>query len=1250
MVERALHYCDEARCAIMEHCAWRAVRAEQRPGGFDCYRCALLGGWPAYMQLPVVRLSTTLMRSCVRGSREQGADAWGAERGHQPLKALPSCHPCLSVPRGDVAPLLQAITCLKSVQSLAANAQRWAPHAIERHALAQLNALLATGLPAAVKGAGARALHLAAALQAVLAGRLGALEALPVGLWTELARGSGAGSGKPGGTSTSDAGDDASTVAGGSCLDDECGPQLCGRQTSSPGRAASVAGPVGEALEGLLQRLRSPRASRPSDTSAAGDDAAGAAADGSLPATAQPLRSPLGSPRASSRPGSPRGAQANPARGHGGLLAACASSSSAPPPGHEAPSRAGSPPRGPPPGAFAGPGRSHWLVKTLPSWRKPPPAAGDASPAPLSPDRRSPFEGERPLADDDAGAAAPPAAVLRLAGPLAAGGVPPSPGVAALVARFDSARNSLVSLQGGGSGVAADLNELGPLPFDASRSSLNSGARLAAHTRSAGPCGAGHGAGAEASVTSGDEAASDGRSCSSEGSAQQQEEWEQQQQQHAPLELDSLLEAVAYSPPLDSPASAAGRAAYSACPSVDGTSTSAALQAAAGLLAGAQACAEAEHEQDAVATAPATTPAADPLAASAAWHMLGGAAVADPGPAAACGSAPPSGAASAAAGESPAARLMQRMRLPWQAADSASQGRDLTASPGSHASLQGMVASLDPAVHQRIELPWQREAGAERPLPPPLPPLSGRRLSSAAGGEQPAQAPSLLQRLNLGLRRRTSTSGSGSTRSARPSMADAPGAPSASGSVDAVPLPLDDRDAPAPTPEVLAVEQVVVDLKEGGRTGAAGGASQAAGREAVGTAAAGSSAALPEISVPEPLCEAGQLHATPPLSPLGKTLSRMLTAMGRKGASSTGGRQLAPVPGGGGTAAAVDTAAKHNVVPGRTSAPGSPSAPSALLPLPSTLHGGAPATAAGTGAAAAFRLRRTVDSLRGRVAGTAPLAPVLEHPPPVLTALPSGPAMAASAVLLEQLVVELQADKRWRLAAAVAGRAQADAAARPGLREARAALRALSLQRRAKALPTAAAWSADLAGLWVFPHTGSGSLAENGVVAAPGGSIRSGPATPGVPVPSLPEQLAAAGTAALAVSRQPADTPLAALHILADAAAGGPGSALPQLARLAAAQGERLVRSFVAASAESCYAHHRRLAARQLVPSEALRAAGLPAPLVAVEPVGWEPLLRGLRVALPGAGGKSVDVTVALAKEFERRLRTDAARLVEWFW
>ncbi|KAI8463089.1 MAG: hypothetical protein J3K34DRAFT_527270 [Monoraphidium minutum] len=333
-------------------------------------------------------------------------------------------------------------------------------------------------------------------------------------------------------------------------------------------------------------------------------------------------------------------------------------------------------------------------------------------------------------------------------------------------------------------------------------------------------------------------------------------------------------------------------------------------------------------------------------------------------------------------------------------------------------------------------------------------------------------------------------------------------------------------------------------------------------------------------------------------------------------------------------------------------------------------------------AAAGARLKRLGESLKMRAAGgdaQLEAAPPLQPPRP-LDALPRGVALAAATALLEQLLLELQGDKKWRLVQQVAGRSQADAVA-PGLRDAREALRAVQLLQRAGGggLGAAVARACDLSALWAFPTAGRGGGAAAGISAecdAEGGA-------PG----SLPEALCAAGVAGLACSRLPAETPLAALHVLRDAARGPAAAArAPGLHALVGRQAARLVRSYFGDVGALCYAHYKQLAARQLVSSEALRVARLDGPLVRVAPLGFDAVLRGLTVSVPGAppsgggggsgaGGSqtarsgtqtalsmasarphrqqrqlwSVDVTAALAASFADRFAEDATRVVATF-
>ena len=311
-------------------------------------------------------------------------------------------------------------------------------------------------------------------------------------------------------------------------------------------------------------------------------------------------------------------------------------------------------------------------------------------------------------------------------------------------------------------------------------------------------------------------------------------------------------------------------------------------------------------------------------------------------------------------------------------------------------------------------------------------------------------------------------------------------------------------------------------------------------------------------------------------------------------------------------------------------------------------------------AAAVQRLKRIGEALR--LKGAAVDQALLGAPPPLqaqrpLEALPSGAGLAAAVLLLEQLVLELQTDKKWRLVQQVAGRSQADAVA-PGLREAREALRTLHLvQRVGGGFGAAVAHATDLSSLWVFPFAAAGEPAGDDQVDGDDADASTTSAAP----TCLPEALAAAGLAGLAASRLPAETPLAALHVFADAEAAL--GAQPGLRRLIGEQAGRLVRDFLTGAAEACYDHHKRLAARQLLTSEQRRVAGLAGDLVRVAPLNFDALLRGLSVAVPGAppasgkGGKRaarrawvVDATGVLAAAFAEMLQADAARVVFHFW
>jgi hypothetical protein len=281
-------------------------------------------------------------------------------------------------------------------------------------------------------------------------------------------------------------------------------------------------------------------------------------------------------------------------------------------------------------------------------------------------------------------------------------------------------------------------------------------------------------------------------------------------------------------------------------------------------------------------------------------------------------------------------------------------------------------------------------------------------------------------------------------------------------------------------------------------------------------------------------------------------------------------------------------------------------------------------------------------------------------PPQPLAALPGPQGLAAAALLLEQLVAELQSDKKWRLVQQVVGRTQADAVA-PGLRDAREAQKAVQLAHSAGNLGAAAAVACDISHLWTFPLLRAAARAE-GRAGEDQGAENDGA--------SLPEALCAASTARLAASRLPAETPLAALHILADAAGGRAAAADPGLRRLIGRQADRLVTNYLTAAARLCYSHHNRAAARQLLTSEMQRVARVDGPLVAVLPLGFDALLRGLRVAMPGArpargadrgggdggcsgggdGGWEVDVTASMAGWFTSKMQAEAARLVFLFW
>jgi hypothetical protein len=382
--------------------------------------------------------------------------------------------------------------------------------------------------------------------------------------------------------------------------------------------------------------------------------------------------------------------------------------------------------------------------------------------------------------------------------------------------------------------------------------------------------------------------------------------------------------------------------------------------------------------------------------------------------------------------------------------------------------------------------------------------------------------------------------------------------------------------------------------------------------------------------------------------------------------------------------AEVDTPASPGLAANAVGAPSSPG--SAVVALDTSAPAGgikgrkdAPkgafaAAAAAAGAAARFkRLGETLKLKAGTMEQQLAPAPPLAAPRP-LGALPAGPALSAAALLLEQLVLELQADRKWRLVQQVAGRSQADAVA-PGLRDAREALKAVQLLQLVGGgrMAAAVARACDVSPLWVFPVS-----QDHGEAAAAAAAAAA--------APSLPEALCAAGTAQLAASRLPCETPLAALHVLRDAS-NGVAARNRTLLALVGHQAQRMVRGYLDATGELCYSHHKKLAARQLLSSELLRVARQEGPLVRVEPLAFDSLLRGLALGMPGTppgtsgcsdtggltarscGGQStlcggqtarshrqrrqrwsVDVTAALTTGFADLLAADAARLVASFW
>jgi hypothetical protein len=1136
--------------------------------------------------------------------------------------------------------MLEAITCLKGTSALLEDAEPWIWPLVERHLRRMLDAFVNGVLPVLAKShaSSPRVLHLAAALQAVLMGRAGSAAALPHSLW-EAGHAFKAASAADA-PEASDAGDGAD--AG------ECDQRRGSRCPSALPPAEPTAGPVGEGHEGRLRLVSStPRdgdafqelevGNSSTEISGGGDSRAGAGAAATAASGAEePAAEAASRQHESDTPGAAVLLQEPCAGAGGSTLVVEASQSSLP--SLEALSLAS--PDSQYPSQGLDPSRSRWIVKRL-SMRCRGVSSdggigsggGDVHTHPASP-------------EVSAGGAEPAESVLPLPPALerimvqAIGSQPGSPSVARLVEHFER------HPPGSGAG-ASEFGAPDDTWHDAnsvqlsSRDSFDSSRNAATSAQSPALPGPSEGLLAEAHSVL---AAVDGEPAPAVeieevlltvmGQQQQQQPppqppQQQQQQQQQQWQQWQQQEQLQQEP-----------------------------QEQAREIQGTAACEEALPLDDHIDDS-----------------------------------------------------LLQPMQLPWL--DSTPEQLQL-ADETVPASLLGLVApNVGSELLQPMQLPWQTAGGGQQLPQRAVEPCAGEADPTVAEAPVPSSdtsaAPSLFRRLGMHLHKRQHAAGVQHERT--PLQAAA--APSA-----AVPRGTTaDGEEPADQPAVGEVVEgaeaaaaLLVEVLAAERAVAVYSASSACDAEAQ------ADASLPVLAD----SQAAASRATQLLSPISP--SPAPAGWSRQGASlarlfGLGGRRGAVAPANAAVTAALPASATHQL-PARQAADGlelgeeQPAAPGATwsagedrwadsvlgtppradaaespgppVPLASPAHGATPVESPAASAAtrearasptaapamgAVSRLRRLGETLRIKGGGGGGEAAVLPPPPPLepptpLNALPCGAALSAAVLLLEQLVLELQADRKWRLVQQVAGRTQADAVA-PGLRDAREVLGALQLL-RVGPLGAAAAHASDLAALWALsPARGSDAGGSGGS----GSGIGSGEAQPGGVQPgteraapvSLPETLCADGTAGLTTSRLPAETPLAALHVLADAAGSAVVQESPGLAVMIGRQSARLVERFLSVVSAACYDHHKRLAVRQLLSSEGLRTACLHGPLVSVAPLGFDALLRGLVLALPGRRSKQggddqsarpwiVDVTASLASAFAAALTNDASSIVDAFW